>query len=304
MDIQELEAFWWVAQTGSFNRAADRLYLTQPSVTARIQALEKELGQILFERKPRGVRLTDAGKILLPHVEKILLDLKQARQAVNDYQAAHGGTLTIGSALSSSTYVMPQLLTEFRQSHPAVDVIVRSGKSHEIQQMVLDDLVQMAFAHTPLASHPDITAVPLFEEESVLVASPTHALTQKSAVTPEELAGVALITGNRNSTYWAVVEQYLFGLGVVLQVNMEMDSLDAAKEMVLSGLGVSMLPYGLIEDNLNEGSLRSIPLQAPPLARHTVLLFRRRKIWSGVTEAFLRTLAGHFRVDLVERAIV
>lgn len=143
MDIQELEAFWWIAQTGSFNRAAERLYLTQPSVTARIQALEKELGQPLFERKPRGVRLTDAGRALLPHAERVLQDIRKARQAVTDLMSATGGTLSVGCALTTSTYTLPEILARYKQRYPAVEMTVRTGRSQQVVQLVLDDTVQL-----------------------------------------------------------------------------------------------------------------------------------------------------------------
>src|SRR5690606_3714596 len=134
MDVQGLEAFWWIAKTGSFNRAAERLFLTQPSVTARIQALEKELGQQLFERRPRGVRLTDAGRALLPHAERVLQDIKRARQAVLDLQTASGGTLPVGAALTTSAYLLPDILLRFKRSYPDVEVIVHTGRSHQVQQ--------------------------------------------------------------------------------------------------------------------------------------------------------------------------
>ncbi len=299
MEIQALEAFWWIAKTGSFNRAAERLFLTQPSVTARIQALEKELGQTLFERKPRGVRLTDAGRVLLPHAERVLQDIRRAHQAVQDLETASGGSLTVGSALTSSAYLLPQILTRFKANYPAVEVLVRTGRSHQIQQLVLDESVQLGLVHAPLPSHAEIEAWPLSEEPILLVVYPDHPLSGRLAVGLEELAGESLITTDRNSGYWAMVEQWWAGQGFVPRITMELDSIEAAKRMVMSGLGVTMMPQSTVESELRMKQLITIPLvQSEGLKRQNILIHRRGKVWSGTARALLETLATMYKVRL------
>jgi len=291
VDIQELEAFWWIAQTGSFNRAAERLYLTQPSVTARIQALEKELGQSLFERKPRGVRLTDAGRVLLPHAERVLADIRKAHRAVAELESASGGTLSLGSALTTSTYTLPNILAQFKAAYPLIEVTVRTGRSQQIQQLVLDDTVQLGLVHSPLASHADIVAVPLYEEPIVLVVHPDHSLANHPQVTMEQLAAEPFITSDRASGYWALVEQFWAGAGLVPRVTMELDSIEATKRMVMCGLGLAMLPEGTVDHELQTGQLVIVPVaESSHLNRHTILIHRRGKVWSGISRAFLEVL--------------
>lgn len=291
MDIQELEAFWWIAQTGSFNRAAERLYLTQPSVTARIQALEKELGQMLFERKPRGVRLTDAGRVLLPHAERVLQDIRKARRAVTELESASGGTLSVGSALTTSTYTLPNILAKFKTAYPAIEVQVRTGRSQQIQQLVLDDTVQLGLVHSPLASHADIVAVPLYDEPIVLVVHPGHALVNRPQATMEQLAAEPFITSDRASGYWGLVEQFWAGAGLAPRVTMELDSIEATKRMVMCGLGLAMLPQGTVENELRTGQLVVVPVaEGSHLNRQTILIHRRGKVWSGISRAFLEVL--------------
>lgn len=300
MDVQGLEAFWWIAKTGSFNRAAERLFLTQPSVTARIQALEKELGQTLFERKPRGVRLTDAGRVLLPHAERVLQDIKRARQAVLDLQSATGGTLMVGSALTTSAYLLPQILSRFKSSHPNVEVLVRTGRSHQVQQLVLDDTVQVGLVHAPLPSHAEIVAVPLSEEPILLVVHPSHPLAEREEVQLDELVGESFITTDRASGYWALVEQFFASNGFVPHVTMELDSIEAAKRMVLSGLGLTMLPQSTVEGELRVNQLVAVRLaNSEGLRRQNILIQRRGKIWSGTARAFLETIGKMYRVKLI-----
>lgn len=300
MDIQELEAFWWIAQTGSFNRAAERLYLTQPSVTARIQALEKELGQLLFERKPRGVRLTDAGRVLLPHAERVLQDIRKAKRAVADLETATGGTLWVGSALTTSTYTLPQILAKFKASYPGVEVSVRTGRSQQIQQLVLDDSVQMGLVHSPLASHADIAATPLYDEPIVLVVHPGHPLEGRGEVTAEQLASEPFITSDKASGYWALVEQFWASAGLAPRVTMELDSIEATKRMVMSGLGLAMLPKGTVEGEIQTRQLVMVPLaDGAHLTRQTILIYRRGKIWSGISKAFLEVLGRLYKISLL-----
>lgn len=301
VDIQELEAFWWISQTGSFNRAAEKLYLTQPSVTARIQALEKELGQPLFERKPRGVRLTDAGRVLLPHVEKVLHDLRKARQAVDELHAATGGTLSIGSALTTSTYTLPELLSAFTTAHPQVEVQVRTGRSNQIEALVLDDAVQLGLVHSPLAHNANIKATPLYEEPILLVVHPNHPLANEKRVTPEQLATEPFITSDRASGYWSVVEQFWATTGLEPRVTMELDSIEATKRMVMCGLGLTMLPKGTVRHELGTGQLVAVPVSdSTVLKRQTLLIYRRGKYWSGIVHAFIRVLENRFHLDLAD----
>lgn len=300
MDVQELEAFWWIAQTGSFNRAAERLYLTQPSVTARIQALEKEIGQTLFERKPRGVRLTDAGRVLLPHAERVLQSIRKARQAMSDLETASGGSLTVGSALTVSTYTLPDILAKFKSSFPAVEVSVRTGRSQQIQQLVLEDTVQLGLVHSPLASHHDIEAIPLYSEPIVLVIHPGHPVANLQQANAEQLAGESFITSDRSSGYWAMVEQFWASTGFAPNVTMELDSIEATKRMVMCGLGLTMLPQGTVEAELRTRQLVAVPMAgASHLQRQTLLIHRRGKVWSGIARGFLESLGRIYKANLL-----
>jgi DNA-binding transcriptional LysR family regulator len=299
VDIQELEAFWWIAQTGSFNRAAERLFLTQPSVTARIQALEKDLGQTLFERKPRGVRLTDAGRVLLPHAERVLQDVRKARQALQELEMASGGTLSVGSALTTSTYTLPRILSRFKATYPGVEVSVRTGRSQQVQQLVMDDTVQLGLVHGPLSTHPEIVTLPLYDEPILLCVPPGHALASRREVPAEELAQEPFITSDKNSGYWALVEQYWAAADLTPRITMELDSIEATKRMVIAGLGVAMLPKGTVETELATRELIAVPMTgAHHLIRQTLLIHRRGKVWSGIATAFLQTLAEEYGVRL------
>ena len=132
----QVQAFSEVARTGNVSRAAESLYVTQPALTARIQALEKELGETLFVRTGRGVRLTDAGRVFLPNAERAVQSIEDGRQALSDLRSASAGRLALGAAPAVSTYVLPPVLKRFANLHPRVDVAVSTGHSEEILAMV------------------------------------------------------------------------------------------------------------------------------------------------------------------------
>lgn len=299
MDVQELEAFWWIAQTGTFNRAAERLYLTQPSVTARIQVLERELGQQLFERKPRGVRLTDAGRALLPHAERVLQDISKARQAVADLLSATGGTLTVGCAETTSTYVLPDILALYKQRHPGVEMTVRTGSSQAILQLVADDAVHLGLLNSPINPQIDVDQVPLYDEEIILVAHPSHPLVQEEAITLNRLAREPFLTADRSCDYWVLVDKFWSSSGVVPRTAMDLNSVEAAKRMVLQGFGITMLPETCVRHEIRTGQMARLHIAGvEPLRRRTFLAHRRGKIWSGMTRAFLLILQQQFSVSL------
>ncbi|MGB2694959.1 MAG: LysR family transcriptional regulator, partial [Dehalococcoidia bacterium] len=172
MDLGQLEAFVQVAERHSFSRAAESLGLTQPSVTARIQALERDLHETLFERNGRGVRLTEVGASFLPHVQRVLKALQDGRDAVLSLQQLEMGMLRLGAAPTISTYVLPELLTMFRSRYPGIEVSVRTEYSQQIVQLVLADEVQVGLERT--ITHPDVVTVPLYKDELVLVVAPEH----------------------------------------------------------------------------------------------------------------------------------
>jgi DNA-binding transcriptional LysR family regulator len=148
VDFGQLEAFVQVAQHRSFSRAAEVLQLTQPSITARIQALERELGEEMFERGGRGVRMTDAGTAFLPYVERILQTLQEGRDAVDEVRHVQLGSLRLGSALTISTYVLPKILSRFCESFPGVDVFIRTGRSEQVLSMLLSDEVHVGLVRS------------------------------------------------------------------------------------------------------------------------------------------------------------
>ena len=297
MDFGQIEAFVQVSTHSSFSRAAEALHLTQPSITARIQALERELGEELFERGGRGVRLTDAGHVFLPYVEHILQQLQEGRDAVEEVRNVQLGSLRLGSAITISTYVLPTILSRFCGDYPLVDVVIRTGRSEQVLNMLLADEVQVGLLRT--LSHPDTESIPLYDDEIVLVAHPDHTFATSGKATIAEVASEPIVLFDRGSSYYGLIHDLFRKANVIPNVAMELDSLEATKRMVEEGLGVALVPEVTIRRELETGSLVQVGLSdVEPIRRRIALQYRRNRKRSRAVQAFIDTLAEIYSARL------
>jgi len=289
VDLGQLEAFVQVAQHQSFSRAAEALFLTQPSVTARIQALERELEEPLFERNGRGVRLTDMGSSFLPHAQRVLRALQDGRDALEALRSLQLGALRLGSAFTVSTYVLPGILKTYHQRYPGVEITVKTGRSEETLRRVLADEVQAGLVRAVV--HPDIETVQLYEDEMVLVTYPEHPFAASGEARLEDVGRQPIITFNRGSSYYGLVEGLFRQAGIVPWAAMELDSMEATKKMVEEGLGIAMLPRVSVGREIQMGVLAEIRLcDAESPKRQIALIYRRSRRPSRTLVALLDLL--------------
>lgn len=296
MDLGQLEAFVQVAAQSSFSRAAEGLGLTQPSVTARIQALERDLNDQLFERNGRGVRLTEVGSSFLPHAQRVLKSLQDGRDAVQSLRELQLGTLRLGAAPTFSTYVLPKLLKTFRSRYPGLEVSVRTDYSEQIVQLVLADEVQVGLERT--ITHPEVVTVPLFQEDVVLVTAPDHPFAERGEVTLAEVGQEPLIMFNRGSSYHTLVHNALRQAGLLVTPAMELDNMEATKKMVDEGLGIALLPKVAVEEELQRRELREIRVKGLSVPhREVAVIYRRGRPLSRAGEAFIKLLEERYHVQ-------
>src|SRR6266446_6786278 len=170
IQLVQVEGFLEVARRGSVSRAAEALFITQPTLTARLHGLERELGARLFVRTPRGMKLTEAGRAWVPFAQRAMRALADGRDALEQAISASAGHLMIGAAPAVSTYILPSLLERFVAAHPRVEVSVRTGHSEDIVELVLRDEVQLGLGRA--INHPDLDLRTFHREELVLVCAP------------------------------------------------------------------------------------------------------------------------------------
>ncbi len=299
MELGQLDAFVQVAAHRSFSKAAEVLYLTQPSVTARIQTLERELSESLFERTGRSVKLTDAGQTFLVYAERALKDVQEGKDALEALRNAEFGNLRIGSALTISTYVLPRILKSFRSHYPGVDVSVRTGRSDQMLELLLNDEVQVGLVRSLV--HPEIEAIHLYDDEVILVTDHNHPFAQSRTAGIEEVSRQPLIFFDKGSSYYNLIHGIFRESSLVPTHAMQLDSLEATKKMVEEGLGIAILPRVSVERELKLGILVEVEIMgAPRFKRQIALIYRRNRKHARTVTAFVETLHNMYRFPLPE----
>jgi DNA-binding transcriptional LysR family regulator len=273
MQVAALEAFAETARLGNLSRAAETLHVTQPALSARLRGLENDLEVALFVRGPRGMALTDAGRALLPHALRTLAQLSEARKAVQDLRSGKAGELFVAAAPAVSTYHLPAVLKAFQAAHPRVRMGVRTGHTEEVLEMVLRREVHIGVGR-PI-QHPEATLIPLFDDELVLVASRRHPFARRGKVRLEELADDRLILFDRASSYYELTSSLVRQAGVVPESVIEVDNVEAAKKMVIEGLGVALLPRMALLAELRSRSLLPVRVTGAPPVRRPIVAIRR-----------------------------
>ncbi len=271
MQLAQVEGFLEVARRSNLSRAAEALFITQPALTARLRALEAEVGSPLFRRGRRGMALTDAGRAFLPYAERAIRALQDGASAVERLPVTD--ELVLGAAPAISTYVLPGLLVRFEAANPRVRLSVRTGHSEEILALAVRGDVEVGLVRE--LHHPALETLALYDDELVLVVEPHHPLAHQRRVTIDRLRDARLILFDRTSSYYDLTNALFRPAGSLPKGVLELDHIDAAKQMVLAGLGVALLPTTAVAGELRDGALRRIDLVgSPPIERRIVAVRR------------------------------
>ncbi|MCA4132511.1 LysR family transcriptional regulator [Arthrobacter sp. M4] len=270
----QLEGFLATVREKSISRAAEKSFLSQPALTARLQSLEQELGAPLLIRTSRGVRLSEAGKAFLPYAQRAIQAIDEGRKLVSQLTSGDAGVLTIATVPGLLTAVLPPMLKRFRDAFPNVPVNVRTAHPDEIVDLVLREEVQLGFACD--VEHPDLESIRIHEDEIVCVHVPSHPVSDGDVVSLREIASAQLIMFSE-SDFEQLLSNLLHEAGIPPAAVLTLDSIDAAKKMVESGLGVAFLPrIALEQEEIDSGRfvIRRLP-DADAVRRVIVALHRR-----------------------------
>jgi DNA-binding transcriptional LysR family regulator len=284
----QLQAFVEVARRGSVTRAAKALYVTQPALTARLNALERSLKAELLVRRRGGARLTEAGREFLPYAERALQAVHEGRQVLGELSRGVAGHIAIGASPAVSTYALPSILKRFAETYPDVRVAVRTGHSEEVLELVRRDEVAVALLRS--LRDAEIDAFTLYEDELVLVVHPSHHFGEKAKLA--ELADEQFIMFDRASSYHELTSALFLESGILPHSLMELDNIDSAKKMVEQGLGVAFLPAVAVAEEVRSHRLRVVQIADRRPPRRPIVAARRRYAGppSGATAAFLELL--------------
>src|SRR5271169_3519316 len=281
MDAADLRVFQSVADTGSMNKAALELNTVQSNVTARIKALEDEVGFDLFERTHRGVTLTAAGRRLLPFAARAARLLEDARRAVAD-DGTPCGALVVGSLETTAALRLSPVLAEFAATYPAVDLSLRTGTSCELIDQVLDRSLEGAYVCGPV-DHPDLLVEPFFHEELVMLTAPAVADFEILATQPN----LKIVVLKAGCSYRLQLEAMLARRGIVGVRCLEFGTLEAIFSCVSAGLGVTLLPKALLGSVWDRKRVGMHTLPNAEKWVDTVFIRHREAYASSALRAFL-----------------
>jgi len=268
MELRSIQYFVQVADEGSITRTADKIGIAQPALTRHIKQLESELGTQLLTRLPRGVRLTTSGRDFLDHARTIMLEVTRASEHVRSKAQAPRGRVVMGTSPTLAPLLLPRCLARARQQCPSVTLKVVEGFSPQLLDALLTGRLDLAVMTNP----PRTTALslmPLCSEPLVVIAPPGVRGT-RNAFSLAELSGTPFIITVGLRT---LVEQQLAAFGVALSVEAEVDSVEAIRRLLVSGVGMSIMPVSAFHDELRAGQVVAYPVEDANL--HRILILAR-----------------------------
>jgi DNA-binding transcriptional LysR family regulator len=263
MDLEHLKTFRAVARSGSFTAAAHVLHVAQSTVSVHIRSLEAEVRAPLFDRLPSGVRLTEAGRRLMPLSER-LLDLAGAAATVAQHPADAVGEVTVAAPETVVAHRLPPVLRHLRDRHPELTVRLKPIPYHEIRAAVSAGLVDVGYLLQPPLKPTSSVAIKHLRTESVLmVAAADHPLATPVDDVAEAFARTTLFLTERGCGYRPLLEAHLDRAGVQPGHTLEFDSVEAIRRCVETGLGIGLVPHMWLSDALQTGAVTPMEWFAP-----------------------------------------
>ncbi len=295
MNLNHLAIFHAVALAGSISAGAVRLHISQSAVSKQLSDFEQHLGTVLFERLPRGVRLTEAGKLLLGYANRIFSLEKEAAQALGDLHALRRGRVAIGASRTIGGYLLPAVLAQFNRLHPEIELSLDVANTRAIQAMLLEGAIHVGFTEG-LARDDALTFSVFAEDELVLIAAPGDPLGRHTPLAVDLLRDLPLLMREPGSGTRAVTEQGLAAHGITPHAVMTLASTEAIKRTVAAGMGYAFVSALAVGIELKAGLLQVLPVAGLTLRRplHQLLL---NGSWVsppvGAFLHFLRFLGDH-----------
>lgn len=241
MELKQLEYFMTLSQELHFTRAAEKLGITQPSLSQQIRMLEHEVGMPLFDRVGKKTLLTEAGRALLHHGYNVFHELSQARAVISELQGLKRGTLKIGALLTVVNYLLPPTVMGFHNSYPNVELSVLGLRTGDIYNGLLQNELDLGIVFLPM-EHEDLEAIPLYKEYLALAVSVDHPMAQTPFVTLDILKDTPSVLLPNTYFLRQVINEHCRSLAFTPQPVLEMTTMESIITMVGKGVGVTVLP--------------------------------------------------------------
>ena len=285
LDSRQVRAFCALARTGSYTQAARELHLTQSGISHSMKALERDIGCRLLDKLGKKVVLTQAGEQLLHHSKKILQEMAAARETLGHLGKWGKGRLRLGASTTACQHIIPPVLREFKESFPEHAITIEPGDTPELVDGLLHQRIDLALS---LASNePQLEFHPLFTDELHFIVAALHPWAKAGRVERSEIPRQNYILYNKRSITFRLIEDYFRREDMVLNTVIEVGSMEATKELVKLGIGVSILAPWIAGKEIEEGSLVALPLGRKKLQRRWGILHWRGKRLNLAEETFI-----------------
>lgn len=274
MDIRQFEVIRAVSQTGSFTAAARMLNVSQSAVSRQVLLLEEELGEPIFLRLGRKVRVTSAGSALIELSRRVLADVRETTASIVEQRQTLAGALHLGGGMTVCLHVFPALLKEFRRRHPRVELKLTTGPTPQLIERLRTGALDVGLLTLPVAAS-DLVQVPVMREELLLVMPPSHKLAKLRKITLDDLGGQAWVLFERGSSTRRVIDEVLHREGVLPRVVMETENVEILKALTAIGMGLTILPYQSLAREARDGTLRVKRITGITMVRETGWVYVR-----------------------------
>ncbi|MCG7955021.1 MAG: LysR family transcriptional regulator [Candidatus Thiodiazotropha endolucinida] len=288
MDLLLMRSLVAIADTGSITEAADRIGLTQPALSRRLQQLEDYFGAELFSRGRKGVQLTEIGRLVESEARILIARYDHLRDQVRAHQGLEGGTVRIGGGATAVSFLLPKAIASFQSSHPAVKFQLKEAGSNEVAEDVINGRLELGLVTMPVKNR-DLKVWPLLTDRIVLVGPKQHPLAKKRRISASALDGISFVGFEADTAVRQIIDATLRDAGVTMNVVMELRSIPAILRMVATTGNlafVSQLGVDSLED------VAEIEVRDFKVERELAVIARRGSTLSPAAQAFADLLRG------------
>jgi len=300
IDISKLKTFVAVADLGSFSKASEILYITQPAVTQQIKALERIVGAKLFQRQGGRIVLTDEGKRIYEIAKNLLSNYENLMEEMAKIKKDFKDTLLLGISTTLSEYKVPELLVEFHQQLPNISIRVLVDNSQHIEEALSSGVLNIGVIEREPSER--FSSIKWFMDEVVFFTYPSHPFAKRGEIEPEELYGVDLIFREVSSGTRKVVKEELERLGIIferLNIRIEINCGRSILSMVKKGYGCSFLSKGIVEKSIKEGSVVPVKIKGFNAVRWYYIIYPEHEKLTFLASRFMKFLLSKASSELV-----
>lgn len=292
MHIETLKTFCDLVETGSFNKAAQRGFISQSAVSQQLKTLEGRYGRPLLERgSRRGLALTDAGRLFYAECRDLLERFRQLEDRLRESADTIAGTVRLATVYSIGLHELPPYVTRFMKAHPRVKVHVEYSRTDRICEACLQNTIDFGIVALPLR-RANMTVVPWREEKLVLVCAPGHPLARRRKVRLAEIAGKPFIAFERDIPTRKTIDRILRSHRIAVETVMEFDNIETIKRSVEVASGLSILPETTLINEIKNGLIARCDFVEGPFVREVGVIHRRGRVLSAAAREFVKMLVG------------